>query len=106
MSEFKDHHLGVQTRENLLKAQNHMKDQFDRKGANRHFVVVDRVLVLLSQGLRASFCGHCTVLKKVGDENYVISTPEDRQKTRLCHINLLQKCQGWSCEPAVACEVS
>lgn len=26
----------------------------------------------------------------VGDQNYVISTREGRQKTRLCHINLLK----------------
>lgn len=57
-------------------------------------MVGDRVVDLLSQrtsGLSASFCGPYTVLKKVGDKNYGISMPEGRQKTRLCHINLLKK---------------
>lgn len=77
----------------ILKAQNHMKVQFDRKAVDHHFVVGDRVVDLLSQrtsGLSASFCGPYTVLKKVGDKNYGISTPEGRRKTRLCHINLLK----------------
>lgn len=36
------------------------------------------------------FSGPYSIMKKVSDYNYVISTPERRQKTRLCHVNLLK----------------
>lgn len=40
--------------------------------------------------LGLKFCGHYVVVKRVGECNYVVSTPERRQKMRLCHINLLK----------------
>ncbi len=43
------------------------------------------------------------MLKKVGDKNYVIGTPEGRRKTRLCQVNLLKQYQGKSHIPSVAC---
>lgn len=36
-----------------------------------------------------SFYDPLTVLDKIGDKKYGIRNPESRQKTRLCHINLL-----------------
>lgn len=108
VSDFKDRLWSAcqVARENLHQAQNHMKAWFDRKAVDHRFAVGDKVLALVPQrasGLSASFCGPYTVLKRVGDKNYVISTPEGRRKTRLCHVNLLKKYQGRSSGPPVAC---
>ncbi|KAJ8379404.1 hypothetical protein SKAU_G00001820 [Synaphobranchus kaupii] len=83
-----------------------MKSQFDRKAVSRSFAVGDRVLVLLPVGgekLSTRFCGPYAVLRKVGENNYVLSTPERRQKTRLCHINLLKAYVDRVSTTAVCC---
>ena len=80
-------------RQNLQAAKSKMKQQYDKKAVQRTFVTGDKVLVLLPMNqpkLGLKFCGPYTVVKRVGECNYVVSTPERRQKTRLCHINLLK----------------
>ncbi|KAJ8346701.1 hypothetical protein SKAU_G00281020 [Synaphobranchus kaupii] len=79
--------------QNLTGAKEQMKGQYDRKAVQRSFVPGDKVLVLTPVGRErfgARFSGPYMVVRKVGACNYVISTPERRQKTRLCHINLLK----------------
>uniref|UniRef100_A0A3B1IC10 ribonuclease H n=1 Tax=Astyanax mexicanus TaxID=7994 RepID=A0A3B1IC10_ASTMX len=75
------------------KAQGRMKCQYDRKAVQRSFAVGDKVLAFIpirGGNLSCRFSGPYSVIKKVSDRNYVISTPERRLKTRLCHINLLK----------------
>ncbi|KAJ8333799.1 hypothetical protein SKAU_G00411180 [Synaphobranchus kaupii] len=79
--------------QNLTGAKERMKGQYDRKAVQRSFVPGDKVLVLTPVGRErfgTRFSGPYMVVRKVGACNYVISTPERRQKTRLCHINLLK----------------
>ncbi len=110
ISEFKDRLWAAcqVARDNLEEVQRHMKTNCDKKAVERSFGVGDQVLALVPQrasGLSSSFSGPYTVVKKVGDKNYVISTPEGRRKNRLCHINLLKKYQGRSQEQSVACVI-
>lgn len=81
VSEFKDRLWAAcrVARDNLEKAQGRMKANCDQKAVEHSFAFGDQVLVLVPQrlsSLSASFCGPYTVVKKVGDKNYVISTPE------------------------------
>lgn len=78
-------------KESLGRAQTRMKAQYDKKAVELTFMVRDQVLVLTPmQGdrLGGMFCGHYSILKRVG--NYMISTPGQWYKTRLCHINRLK----------------
>lgn len=79
--------------ENLERAQDKMKNWFDRKTTDRHFEVGDKVLMLLpipGSALQARFSGPYAVVHKVSDRDYVIATPDRRQQKRLCHINMLK----------------
>lgn len=69
-----------------------MKTWYGRDAINRQFRVGDLVLVLLpvpGNPLQVSYIGPCKVLEKRDDVNYVVSTPERRKKTQICHINML-----------------
>ncbi|KAJ8342699.1 hypothetical protein SKAU_G00326270 [Synaphobranchus kaupii] len=79
--------------QNLTGAKERMKGQYDRKAVQCSFVPGDKVLIFTPVGRErfgTHFSGPYMVVRKVGACNYVISTPEQRQKTRLCHINLLK----------------
>ena len=45
------------------------------------------------------------MIRKVGSRNYVISVPDGRKKTRLCHVNLLKEYVGRPLAQPVACAV-
>lgn len=78
---------------NLEQAQSKMKRLYDRRTEHRSFCVGDQVLALLpvvSSPFKAKFAGPYVILRRESDENYIISTPERRTKTRLCHVNLLK----------------
>lgn len=80
-------------KEALCTAQACMKTWHDRKAVKRHFQAGDKVLVLLpvpGSALTARFAGPYVIVRKVSETNYVLSTPERRRKTRLCHINMLK----------------
>ncbi len=77
----------------------------DKKAERRQFSPGDQVLALLpvvSSPFQAKFHGPFTVLRQVSELNYLLSTPERRRKTQLCHVNLLkpyyirepQSCEG------------
>ena len=107
VSEFKDRLWAAcqLARDNLHIAQGRMKANYDSQAVDHSFQVGDQVLALVPQrtsSLSASFCGPYTVIKKLGDTNDVISTPEGKWKNRLCHINLLKMCQGRSSGPLAA----
>ena len=80
-------------KENLTKSQRNMKNLFDRRAETRSFLPGDRVLALcpvLTSPFQARFAGPYTVLEKVSDQNYLISMPERRKKSQLCHVNMLK----------------
>ena len=79
--------------ENLRASQHHMKTWYDKKAKERSFSPGDKVLVLLpikGQPLQAKFHGPCDVVRKEGNLNYVIATPDRRKATQMCHINMLK----------------
>ena len=91
-------------RENLEKAQQKMKEYYDRKSRYREFKEGDLVLLFDStrgKPLQARYRGPFVVLNKLGPVNYLISTPGRRKQTRNVHINLLRKYEGEVA--AVAC---
>ena len=78
---------------NLGRAQKRMKTLCDRKAVVRVFSPGDQVLALLpirGSPFEAKYLGPYTVNRQVSDTNYVVSTPERRRKTQLCHVNLLK----------------
>ncbi|XP_076038313.1 uncharacterized protein LOC143023610 [Oratosquilla oratoria] len=80
-------------KENLMSAQERMKRHYDRKAKVREFNPGDSVLALLPfQGnpLRAKFSGPYEVVKRVGELNYIVATPDRRRSQQLCHINMLK----------------
>ncbi|KAL2078791.1 hypothetical protein ACEWY4_026476 [Coilia grayii] len=80
-------------RDHLQQAQCKMKAWYDRKAVDRHFVVGDKILMLLpvpGSALEARFTGPYDVLEKVSDRDYLIATPDRRQPKRLCHVNMLK----------------
>ncbi|KAG1933868.1 gag-pol fusion protein [Pimephales promelas] len=79
--------------ENLTKAQKKMKSWYDRRAEQRVFSPGDQVLALLpiaGSPFLAKFTGPYTVIRQVSDLNYLVSTPDRRRNTQLCHINLLK----------------
>ncbi|XP_076053551.1 uncharacterized protein LOC143032568 [Oratosquilla oratoria] len=80
-------------RENLMSAQERMKRHYDRNAKIREFNPGDSVLALLPfQGnpLRAKFSGPYEVVKRVGELNYIVATPDRRRSQQLCHMNMLK----------------
>ncbi len=81
----------------LSKAQDRMKRLFDRRTELCSFQSGHRVLALLpivGSPFQAKFAGPYTVARKISDLNYLITTPDRRKKTRLCHVNLLKPFYG------------
>ncbi|KAL0147780.1 hypothetical protein M9458_056923, partial [Cirrhinus mrigala] len=79
--------------ERLSAAQDKMKQRYDRKAEARVFNPGDQVIALLpipGSPLTAKYSGSFTIMCKVSETNYLLSTPERRRSTQLCHINLLK----------------
>lgn len=79
-----------------------MKCRFDRKAVKRDFSVGGRVLVLLplaGNALSAKFAGPYDVKERLNDTNYVISTPDRKRKSRICHVNMLKAYHARPAEP-------
>ncbi|KAL6471399.1 hypothetical protein MHYP_G00200490 [Metynnis hypsauchen] len=80
-------------RQNLCLAQQAMKVKFDRNAVARSFNVGDKVLALLPMSgstLQTRFSGPYEVQQKLSPTNYVLTTPNRRRKSRICHINMLK----------------
>lgn len=78
---------------NLTEAQQKMKRIYDRKAETREFSPGDQVVALLpipGSPFRAKYSGPYSVVRRVSALNYLVSTPERRRSTQLCHINLLK----------------
>ncbi len=77
----------------LVTAQSKMKLRYDKTSVKRIFQPGDLVLVLLpvpGSALQAKFDGPYAVEKKLSETDYVISTPDRRRKSRVCHLNMLK----------------
>ena len=93
---------------NLAGAKTQMKARYDQKAVPRVFDPGDLVLLLVAgarEQLGPGFTGPYRVLRRVGNLNYVISTPDRRTKTRLCHVNALKAYEGRESEAVVCCAV-
>ncbi|XP_074653661.1 uncharacterized protein LOC141907818 [Tubulanus polymorphus] len=78
----------------LKQAQGRMKTWYDKKARNREFKKDDKVLVLFplkGHPFKAKFHGPYVVQEKVNDVNYIVSTPDRRKATQLCHVNMLKR---------------
>ena len=78
---------------NLEKAQSKMKRLYDRRAELHVFCPGDQVLASLpvvGSPFQAKFAGPYTVVRQVTDLNYLVSTPDRRKKTQLCHVNMLK----------------
>uniref|UniRef100_A0A3B3I2A9 Gypsy retrotransposon integrase-like protein 1 n=1 Tax=Oryzias latipes TaxID=8090 RepID=A0A3B3I2A9_ORYLA len=81
-------------RDTLASSQEKMKGHFDRKTVVRSFQPGDQVLLLLpilGSALSTRFSGPYIVEKKLSETNYVLKTPDRRQKTRVCHVNRMKR---------------
>ncbi|KAI2647026.1 Retrovirus-related Pol polyprotein [Labeo rohita] len=75
----------------LVNCQTRIKAQYDRQSVVRTFQPGDSVLVLLAvpgSGLQAGFTGPYTIERKLSDTNYLVCTPDRKQKSRVCHVNM------------------
>jgi len=96
-------------RDNLVSSQKKMKKWYDKKARMRVFQPGDQVLVLLpihGQPLQAKFSGPYLVKQKLSDVNYVVSTPDRRKSSRLCHINMLKPYYQRDSPDAPVCAVA
>lgn len=89
-------------RENLTHAQGTFKKWYDRKAVVMKLQPGDRVLVLLplvGHPLTAKYQGPYNIVRRIGEVNYIVATPDRRKKERMCHVNILKpyfdrKCQS------------
>lgn len=93
---------GELAKEKLGSVQDKRKHLYDHNPENRVFSPGDQVLALLpivSSPFQAKFTGH-TVLKRISEQYYIISTPSRRKSTQLCHVNLLKPYYLHTSEPS------
>lgn len=80
--------------EHLNKSQKTMKQNFDKRSKERQLNVGDRVMVLSPKTkfpFDAKFRGPYVITEKIDNLNYKVKTPNQRNKTQLCHINRIKK---------------
>ena len=78
---------------NLRSVQFKMKDRYDKYTQSRSFQPGNQFIALLpvpDKPLQARYFGPYIVTVKLSDLNYIVSTPDRRKKTHLCHINMLK----------------
>src|SRR5688572_32992923 len=70
------------------------KEWYDLKMNNVVFEVGEKVLLLLpliGKPLQAKYAGPYVIEKRLGEVDYVVSTPDRRKTKRVVHVNLLKK---------------
>ena len=80
--------------EHLQRAKIKMKQRYDRKAKDRKFEPGDRVLALvptMQDPLHDRYTGPYRIEKRVGEVGYLLSTPEEKKKSRLVHVNMLKR---------------
>lgn len=95
VSQFRErlHRANALAKQSLSASQAVMKRRYDRSAVSRRFQVGDKVLALLpipGSDLSAKFSGPYDVQKCLSAIDYVISTPERKRKTCLCHENMFK----------------
>ena len=79
---------------NLSSVQSKMKERYDKYSQSGYFQPGDQVLALLpvrGKPLQARYFGPYITKEKFGDLNNIVSTPDRRKNTQLCHIfNMLK----------------
>jgi hypothetical protein len=97
-------------KENLVMAQNHMKQQADQGRSERQFVEGDQVFLRLQpykqtslkdehcQKLAPKFYGPYTVLKHVGQVAYHLAFPSSSKLHPVFHVSCLKKVIGTKCQ--------
>lgn len=88
------HNASSLAKQMLCKSQGKMKENFDRKAVFHNINVGDKVLVLVptsDSDLSSKFVRPYIeeIKERLNDLNHVISTPDHRCKSRMCHINML-----------------
>ena len=81
-------------RENLCKAQQRQKRNYDRGTRERGINVGDEVLVLLpdpQNRLKLGWVGPFDVTKQVSKVDYEVATPGKRDTRKVYHVNMLKK---------------
>ena len=119
VSKFRErlHKACALAKESLANAQVTMKQHYDLSAVPRSLKPGDKVLALLpipGSALSARFTGPYTIQEKLSETDYVLSTPERRRKSRVCHINMLKLYHsretgsdpGCSPEPVAVCQMS
>ena len=89
----------------MATAQEKMKRGYNKHAERRQFSPGDQVMSLLpmvGSPFQAKFTGPHTVVKQTSEVNYIISTPERRKKSQLCHVNLLKPYYSRVVEPGLA----
>uniref|UniRef100_A0AAR2K808 Integrase p58-like C-terminal domain-containing protein n=1 Tax=Pygocentrus nattereri TaxID=42514 RepID=A0AAR2K808_PYGNA len=87
------HRACILAKDMLCKSQTKMKRSYDKKTVVREFTVGDKVLVLLpvpGSTMSSRFTGPYVIKEKLSEVDYVVSTPDRRRKSRVCHINMLK----------------
>ena len=80
-------------RANLSLSQKSMKERYDVDDVERSFKPGQKVLAMLpvpGNPLRSRFFGPYEIQKKLNDLNYIVVTPDRREQTQLCHVNMLK----------------
>ena len=80
-------------RETAEKSRVDSKVWYDKKARLRVYEPGDLVLALFSwpgKPLDTKWKGPYKVLERVGEVDYIITTPTKRKQTRLCHVNMLK----------------
>lgn len=80
-------------KQHLTVSQGKMKHAYDKAAVKRQFQTGDEVLVLFpvpGSSLSAEYEGPYEVHEQVGETDYIISTPNRRRKTCVCHIIMLK----------------
>jgi hypothetical protein len=97
-------------KENLVMAQNHMKQQSDQGHSERQFAEGDQVFLLLQPynktSLKAEHCqklvhkfyGPYTILKRVGQVAYPLALPKHSKLHPVFHVSCLKKVIGAKCQ--------
>jgi hypothetical protein len=97
-------------KENLVMAQNRMKQQADQGRSERQFVEGDHVFLRLQpykqtslkaeqcQKLAPKFYGPYTVLKRVGQVAYQLALPSQSKLHPVFHVSCLKKVIGTRCQ--------
>lgn len=90
VSSFREHlcHVCQLARENLAQAQTDMKHCYDKKYIHRVFQTGE--LPLPGSSLQSQFSGPYLVERKINDTDYGVQTPDQKRKSRVCHVNMLK----------------